>query len=375
MFRNSLPKIIILAALGVSSIAIVHGQPKPGSEVDFAKCWTYEFGDAAASVIASDGVRVYVGGGGQVDALSLDGQRMWRTEFGGGIISNILPLDEGLFFAVPVPTGGDKGNGGGDTLRVLSKETGITKLSIKLPEASEHYLAAYQGGIIVVSANGVVQYRDSKTGTAKWKRELADGFATAPRFLADKLIVASTAKQVFAISLATGEIDSMRKVPFNITAVGQTAAGDLMVGDERGNLTSFLGNTEKVTWKFRAGGEISTILPTGVNILITSHDNFAYSLVAKNGAVDWKRRLSGRVGRIATLEERYVLMSGIDDHGAVLTDLTNGKSAGQIVLGDLERINYNPVAASELIFLLTSDSIRSFGLNGCGAKKEGDPGK
>ena len=177
------------------------------------------------------------------------------------------------------------------------------------------------------------------------------------------------------ISQVTGEIESMRKAAFGVTAVGQTAAGDLIVGDERGNLTSFIGSTEKVKWKFRSGGEISAIITLDDHILVTSHDNFAYSLVPRNGSVAWKRRLSGRVSRIATFEDRYVFMSGFDDHGAVVADLANGRVAGQIVLGDDESLSQNPIAASGLIAVLTSDSIRTFSFNGCLSKKESGPGK
>ncbi len=375
MYRNFLPKIISFIAICVSTVMIGFGQPKPAAEVDVAKCWSYPALDGGASLLASDSAGLYVGGdGGRIMALSLDGKKLWSTELGGIISSNILAIDSGLYI-VTSTTANNIGTTGGSILRSLSKETGVTNWTLRITEANQHFIGSFSDRLVVVSDIGVIQSLDAKTGAVKWKREIAEGFAAEPKFFAEKLVVASTGKQVFVISLATGEIDSMRKLVFGVTAVGQTAAGDLIVGDERGNLTSFLGSTEKLNWKFRSGGEISAILMVGTNILITSHDNFAYSLFAKNGGVEWKRRLAGRVARVATLGERYVLMSSIDEHGAVLTDLATGKVAGQIVLGDDERINYNPKATSELIFLLTSDSIRSFSLNGCTAKKEGGPDK
>lgn len=376
MFRNSFSKIIILTALLAGLVAAtVLGQSKPAGEIDIAKCWSYPASDGGGSALVSDGVRLYVGGeGGRVVALSLDGKKMWSSEFGGDISSNLLTTDTGLFL-VTATVSSEVNKGGGTLLRSLSKETGITNWTAKLPNAGSHYLNQYQGAVIVVSKNGVILSINLKTGTVKWKREIAEGFAADPKVFAEKLVVASTVKQVFVISLATGEIDSMRKLVFGVTAVGQTAAGDLIVGDERGNLTSFLGSTEKVNWKFRSGGEISAIITVDDHILVTSYDNFVYSLVTRNGSVAWKRRLSGRVSRIATLEDRYVFMSGFDDHGAVVADLANGRVAGQIVLGDDESLSQNPIAASGLIVVLTSDSIRSFSLNGCSFKKESGPGK
>ena len=351
----------------------VFGQSKPTGEVDVTKCWSYPAAKQGGSEFVSDSAGLFVGGNdGGVEALSHDGKKLWASELGGEINSNLLAADTGLFL---VTSTSDASKTAGNTMRSLSKETGITNWTAKIADASRHFLGWYQGSLVVVSKNGVIQSIEPKTGAVKWKREITEGFAAEPRFFAEKVVVASTAKQIFTISLTTGEIDSMRKLPFNVTAVGHTAAGDLLVGDERGNLMSFLGGTEKVIWKFRSGGEISAIITVDDHILVTSHDNFAYSLVTRNGSVKWKRRLSGRVSRIATFDDKYALISGFDDHGAVLTDLATGKIAGQIALGDEEQVNYNPVISSGLIFLLTSESVRAYSLNGCPAKKESGPDK
>ena len=376
MFRNSLPKIIILTAIYANHFTIpAFGQPKPTGDVDVAKCWSYPEPDGSGEGFVSDSVRLYVGGdGGRIEALSMDGKKMWATELGGDINSNLLATDIGLFL-VTARISADAAKSTGNQIRSLSKETGITNWTAKLPDTSRHYLSSYQGSVVVVSKNGVIQSIDAKTGDFKWKREIAEGFAAEPRFIAEKLVVASTAKQVFVISLATGEIDSMRKLPFGVTAVAQTSNGDLIVGDERGNLTSFAGITEKVNWKFRGGGEISAIINVDDHILVTSHDNFAYSIGTRNGSVMWKRRLSGRVSRIATYEDKYALISGYDDHGAILTDLVSGKVAGQIVLTDDESLTSNPIVANGLVLIRTSGSVKAYSLNGCTTKKEGGPDK
>ena len=376
MFCNFLSQTIFLWTLVASLLAMsAFGQPKPATEVDIAKCWSYPTPDGGGSVAVSDGAGLYVSGdGGRVVALSLDGKKLWSTELGGSITSNILAIDSGLYL-VTSTTANNIGTTGGSTLRSLSKQTGVPNWTLRITEANHHFIGGFNGSLVVISDAGIIQSIDAKTGTLKWRREIAEGFVAEPSLFADKLIVASTAKQVFVISLATGEIDSLRKVNFGVTAVGQTTAGDLIVGDERGNLTSFLGNTEKVSWKFRSGAEISAIITVDDHILVSSHDNFAYSLVARTGSVAWKRRLSGRVSRIATIDDRYALISGFEDHGAVLADLAKGKIVGQIVLDDEESLSQNPLVSGGLIFALTNELIRSFSLDGCGSKKDGGPGK
>ncbi len=369
MHRTPNPKIFILIALIACLASLsIFAQSKPEGEVDVTKCWVYPLGEETASALASDGARVYIGGAGaRVDALSLDGKKMWATELGGDINSNLLAFDAGLFLVTAVADKAAASN----VLRSLSRETGITNWTLKLPEASEHFLAAYKDSLIIISKSGVIQSLDAKNGTVRWKREIAEGFAARPALGAEKLIAASTSKQVFVVSLATGEIDSMRKVPLGVTAIGQSASGDVVVGDERGNAMLFVDATEKPYWKFRSGGEISAIFPADGHILVMSHDNFAYSLSTRNGGVAWKRRLSGRMSQIATFTDRFVIISSVDEHGAVIVDLATGKVAGQISLGDDESVVYTPVVIDGMILMLTNQAAYAFSLSGCPAKKDG----
>ena len=97
------------------------------------------------------------------------------------------------------------------------------------------------------------------------------------------MIVATTAKQLFSVSLATGEIDSMRKMSYGVTALVETPSGEIIAGDERGNVSSLVNGNAKPYWKFKSGGEISAIFAVGEHLLVTSHDNFVYFLVSRNG--------------------------------------------------------------------------------------------
>src|SRR5207245_1415222 len=157
--------------------------------------------------------------------------------------------------------------------------------------------------------SGAVQSIDAKSGTVKWKREIAEGFASEPVFDGGKLIVATTAKQIFVVSLASGEIDSMRKVQYGITSLAEAATGEIIAGDDRGNVSSLINGTDKPYWKFKSGGEISAIFTVGDHLLITSHDNFVYFLVNRSGGLVWKKRLTGRVSQIATYTDRFALIT------------------------------------------------------------------
>jgi hypothetical protein len=144
-----------------------------------------------------------------------------------------------------------------------------------------------------------------------------------------------------------------------------TENGGLIAGDDRGNISS-MSSVEKPFWSFKTGGRISGIFEVGSHILAASHDNFVYFLKRKNGARVWKKRLIGRVARMAKINDRYALLSGLDDPGAVLIDVSNGRLAGQILVGNGEAIVATPVVGSpeSKIFILTNSSASAFSLKG-----------
>lgn len=372
----TLPKRVIFTAIFVCLLASgLFGQVKPAGEVDITKCWVYKTPDSDGRLIAADGSRVFLGlAGAKIEAIALDGKLMWRSVFGGEIVSNLLPLDSGLFL-VTSTVSTDATKPGGSVLRSISKETGITNWTLKLPDADNHVISAFNATIIVVSKSGVIESVGAKTGLVRWKRELANGFAGEPAFDVSRAYVATTAKQIFGVSLASGEIDSMRKVAFDVTSIGETSNGDIVTGDDHGNVSLLTGDSDKPYWRFKSGGEISRILPLGDHLLATSHDNFVYYITVGTGTVSWKKRLSGRVSQIGSLLGRFVLVSAYDEHSAVLTDLTNGKVAGQIAFAPDEILVASPISSNGIIFVLSSEAVYSFCLNGCPVNKEGGLGQ
>ena len=147
-----------------------------------------------------------------------------------------------------------------------------------------------------------------------------------------------------------------------------TGENDLVFGDDRGNLTSFSVSTGKTNWKFKSGGEISGILPLKDHVLATSHDNFVYWILNRNGGVVWKKRMAGRITQIADVLDQFTLISSLDDRGAVLAERENGKVVGQIVLNPDETLTGMPIITNGLIIVLTNHSAYGYRINGCGSK-------
>lgn len=371
MHRTLLPKISLLFVICTLLAAYVFGQAKPVGEIDLAKCWAYPA--VGGAVIATDGVFLFAGlGGGKVEGLSLDGKKLWASELGGEISSNILASGRGVFLATSTDSA-KAGKPGESVLRSLSKETGITNWTLKLPYADRHFLGIFNGSVIVVSKSGVIQSVDAKSGSVKWTREIAEGFSAGPVFTASNVYVAATGKQIFGVSLLTGEIESMRKMPYAITALTATAGGEIVAGDERGNVSSLSAAADKTNWKFRSGGEISRVITVGDHLLVTSHDNFVYFLTGRNGGVAWKRRMSGRAAYVSNFTNKFAIISGVEENKAVFTDLSTRKMVGQIVFDPEENVASEAVSANGLIYILTGDAVYSYSLNGCTPNKKADP--
>ncbi len=358
--------LLLLVYVAVQSPPI-YGQADPSGEIDLIKCWTYPM-NAAGTKIATDGIRIYVGtANGNVAALSLDGTRIWSSDFGGEISSDLLALDDGLYLATS-SVSSDPLRPAGGVLRSVSKETGITNWTVKLPEAREHFLQGYRGTIVVMSQTGIIQALNAQDGSGIWNREATTRLSSRPLFSDGSLIVPTDDKELLVLSILTGNIESRIGLPFRSTALSRTADGDLIAGDERGNITSLASGSGRTNWKFKSGGEISSISAIGTNLFTRSHDNFVYFLASKNGGVTWKKRLPGRVSHSSEVMDGFALISAVEQNGAVLTDLANGKVSGQIVFGDGETLAYEPVATAGLIVLLTNKATYSYSVNGCTAK-------
>ena len=220
----SFPRLIIAITFAPLLAALtVFAQEKPvETEIVATKCWAYEV--QAGRRLASDGARIFLAtADARIDAVSMEGRKLWSSELGGEIASNLLGTDGGVYVASATTPTAEKAATA--SLRLLSLDTGITSQTIKLPDAAQHFLHQANGSLIVVSENGTIQSIDVKSGAARWKREIAERFTGEPYFGTEKVIVASAAKQLFTVALASGEIESMRKLASPPTAALHTATG------------------------------------------------------------------------------------------------------------------------------------------------------
>jgi outer membrane protein assembly factor BamB len=211
---------------------------------------------------------------------------------------------------------------------------------------------------------------DAKAGSTSWDRRIAGGFAAEPAIDKDRLVVGTTSKQIFTLGLPSGQIRDLRMSSYPITSIS-AEAGQIFVGDDRGNLFVLDAGSDKPRWKFRSGGQISSAIPMDEHVLTGSHDNFVYFLDAARGGLAWKRRLSGRSSFLSNYLGKYALAAVIDGHSLSLIDVVNGKMAGQIALGADETVVAAPAISNGIIYLMTTDAVYAYSPTECSTKNDG----
>ncbi len=350
-FTNSFltAALLIGTSLFPASVIAQEKQARQDETVEFSRCWAVAEPDAPYSTIATDALTAYVGAGGaKVSAISIaTGTRMWSTELGGEIASNLAADAAGLF-VVTDSVSTDAAKPKESTLRILSKETGITSKKIPLAAADSFKIGVDGGNVIVIAQTGEVYAFDAITAEAKWTRKPTGG-VTGDSFVGGgSIVIGTTDGQILRIASATGEIDLTVKSAERPTAVRSTADRRIVYGDARGNVVAV-----DAGWKFRAGAQISGIYEVNGALLVTSFDNFIYYFNPDNGGVIWKKRMGGRIADISFAGSNALLIFTFGGETGVLAELKKGKTTGQIALPqETENVSIDDLGTGRTVFAL-----------------------
>ena len=329
----------ILLLILISTISVSLGlsqRPSPevskNDEAVFTKCWAYQIGERPGTALAGDASSTFVGtDGGGLLAVSADGRKLWSTDLGGEITSNIETAGELLFVVTSA-----SGKSPASTLRGLSRATGVARWSMNVANSSRQWIFARQDSVIVVSNDGTASSFEAGSGKIRWSSVLhasvnvvasADG----------SHILAATGSKIVVIG-DDGRLENMTTDGTESSYIAAGSSKGVLTGDSRGSLSLFGGHAKPV-WKYRTGGAISYIIPGETSIIVASHDNFVYSISSYRGSVNWKRRLAGRAAILRSLDKDLLLVGLADGGDLIAIDVEHGRPAGQIVLGTEEHVS------------------------------------
>ena len=385
--------------------------------IDFTKplkpCWSFLSNKIEADKIASDnGFGMDTGEylflpffDGKVSAIDTsEAERIWETDLGGKIISNLSSDDKNLYVLSEVLYDENAKNNNDNIpkviIRSLNKKSGLTEWQTNLKltdfvnvekaaketdrkkdkkeeitenETNENCrMAIFKTSLIIYGENGSVISVNKNNGELLWRKNYESLFPDGSLLTNDHLIL-KTSEKILIISAETGDLIESFKQPEEMTNIlYQPDKRRIIYSDDKG--TVYFGilrnGTAPVIRKFRNGAEITNISLTRRGLLISSLDNFLYMLSEDNGELIWKRRLGGRISFKPLVEGDYAIVINTSEPVASVVELSTGKIVNKIFLENGDVFTGKPLKSGNKLLLTTQRGIFAFSDSNCPSSSE-----
>ena len=187
--------------------------------------------------------------------------------------------------------------------------------------------------MVVVSSSGTVATYNAGSMAVISLIALAELDPGSAYFEGDKLLLVTERRKLTTISMSGGSRQAPIDAGHPITSLS-VIEDDIIWGDVRGNIVRFDVEKSAVSWRFRNGAGISSLISTKRGIVAASLDNFVYLVSNYNGNVRWKKRMPGRVSAVV-VDGDIAIVQTVGESNAVLLNLENGKSIGSFSIGGM----------------------------------------
>ncbi|MEP7039031.1 MAG: PQQ-binding-like beta-propeller repeat protein [Acidobacteriota bacterium] len=356
-------------------------QPLP-----YKQCWFYKTKLSDNKIASDNESRLYIPVlFGKITSIKASsGEKLWETDLGGEIVSDLIVGEENKSIYVvtrsPIIDDGEKhpeniteeisvengiNNFNVIKLSSLSKNTGITNWQITLNSKStanqKVFLSVVNNKIITADQKGEITAVEESGGEILWKKRTDLGSNNFRYFIQNNNLVQISENRIFLISLKNSSVTLVKEIKSILTAIYLFNNNTLLLGDKKGELFVFDISKKKEVWKSRYGAEVSNITFTPNGFLISSFDNFLYLISPKNGKKIWKKRLEGRLTIEPLIVNNTIIITSVGSSKASILDLSSGRLINQIYLS---RDNYfvnQSVLNNNLIVFPTALGLVSFG--------------
>jgi outer membrane protein assembly factor BamB len=362
------PRIILFFAVLFSFSSVnfsqkpVSAKPSADPSIVFKKCWSFPVPDAGFASIAGDARGIFTASfSGDISAMdAVNGEKIWTSELGGLVVSDILIDAKRVYIAT-----NSADTGGSTTIRTLSRDTGITLWSATLPRSEKIFMVADTTGLIVLSEDGRAARFDFADGSREWEKDLSAKITARPMLSAATIFYASEGR-INSIDPNSGAAKESKQISRNAIFLGGSQDDGILFTDDRGDLTKWT-TAHSVSWQFKAGARITNAIRTKQGILAASDDNFVYMIWDYNGDVIWKIRLSGRVSELVVLSDELAAATDVGENEVFILDLTKGRAVTRFGGADSDPTIGRILSTSEGTVISASNSeVHSYSLDGCG---------
>lgn len=312
--------------------------------IALSKCWQYESPGLKTVSPAVDKSNLYIAEeAGRLTAVSLStGARLWSTELGGDISSNIAIADSNLYVISSDPSKRSR-------LRSLSIVSGLPNFEVNIPFSDAFQLYSINAKLIIASGTGTITSLSAVTRISEWSLTIPNPKLKTIAVTENRLLISSADKRIHYLDLDQGK--ELRSIAAeNDVSATAFIGDDILFGDVRGNLIRQ--NKEGRSWRLKSGAKIVRILLSEHGIIAASTDNFVYAVAGYNGDIHWKKRLPGRISDIALVNGRVVAQM-IGGSSAILLDPDDGKPAGQFSVDDDSAFVLSPIEANGTILFFS----------------------
>ena len=361
---------MILVALFLANtrpIGRLTGQEAPQTSLLLTKCWESTSEDSVKYISASDNglYFILIRPSGKVDLVETKtGKRVWRSEFGGEIVSLAIADSDSVF--ILTNSLAENGESPATTLRAISAVTGIVLWTMPLPYSEESYLAEAGDSLLVLNPDGSIFAQKKSDGSLIWRSTTGARLSGSPRVNGNEVLLPLQSAEISILSTLNGSTNLRIKTDQVPSAVLRVDEKTMIWGDSKGNISTIDSPSGATRWKFKNGGAVSGIITTKRGTLVTSHDNFVY-LMTPGGRVIWKRRLSGRVISEPVATDSFAMVTILGEAGVSFIDLESGKILNKIIDGDENGV-IGPVKIGNSLIFASPDGVFSYTSAECGTK-------
>ncbi len=170
--------------------------------------------------------------------------------------------------------------------------------------------------MVLVERDGEVSAMDVATGEMRWRVRLAGPIVAAPSIAGDRVLVADSKKNLWALSLTDGSATWVRELGDMVTDSVAVVGGTVVVATDDRRLTALDLTDGSTTWQVERATSIRTA--PAVNdeeVIVADRGGEVTAYAVADGAVEWSRTLEGGLLAGPTIAEGHVLVG--DDGGII----------------------------------------------------------
>lgn len=348
------------------------------SEYTFQRCWLIP-ADSSSQIASDNDSLFYISfSDGTIKALDLKGKEIWKTNLGGKIVFPLQYHNNKLFVVsqanVLLQETDEKNGINSFTISALDKESGISVWKKDYRSAQRPRLSASKDRLIIVtsekSSNGIVSIIDvveEQFGKSLFHKGYNFDVLQIFKSRDDngQYIKMLTSLQTMAsISLFDGET-TFSKTEADHFQAGTNFNRGVLLADKRGHINFIDSSGTKQEFKLKFGAGISSVTHHKNSILVTSLDNFFYSVSEDGRRLNWKRRFAGRITEKPIIRQDMIFAYAQGDSVLYILNHGDGKVLNRVSVTDKKEIIGFPVLLKNFLFIMTNGGLEGFSSKEC----------